>query len=130
MSECVEWSKGVSGSGYGAVSWGGNQHGVHRFVYELYHGELAEGLVVRHTCDNKLCYNLDHLVAGTHADNVQDKMSKGRWKGSYVRKEYNMVEMKRLNDSGVGTRRLGKYFGCGRSTVMNRLKEYNLSTLK
>lgn len=37
-----------------------------------------KGLVVRHTCDNPGCCNPDHLLLGTHADNVSDKYERGR----------------------------------------------------
>lgn len=36
------------------------------------------GGVVRHTCDNKWCVNPDHLVLGTQAENMQDKVDRGR----------------------------------------------------
>jgi hypothetical protein len=29
--------------------------------------------VVRHRCNNRLCINPEHLIAGTHADNLQDE---------------------------------------------------------
>lgn len=32
----------------------------------------APGNHCRHMCDNKLCWNPDHLVWGTHRDNMQD----------------------------------------------------------
>jgi hypothetical protein len=42
--------------------------------------ELADikGQVVRHTCDNRLCVNPEHLVIGSQADNVQDMHERGR----------------------------------------------------
>jgi len=49
-----------------------------RYVYELYSGEIPKGFVIRHTCDNPSCINPDHLLVGTHADNVADKVSRDR----------------------------------------------------
>lgn len=40
--------------------------------------ELAPGEVARHTCDNPACCRPDHLVVGTQADNVRDRVERGR----------------------------------------------------
>lgn len=54
---------------------------LHRVVYSEYNGvamkDLA-GLSVRHTCDNPRCVNPEHLVLGTHQDNMRDKSERGR----------------------------------------------------
>ena len=50
---------------------------VHRQVCEEKHGPLGP-LIARHTCDVPLCVNPDHVIPGTHADNVADKMGRGR----------------------------------------------------
>jgi hypothetical protein len=39
---------------------------------------LAARLIVMHTCDTPLCVRPDHLVAGSHADNVADMVAKRR----------------------------------------------------
>jgi hypothetical protein len=35
-------------------------------------------MLVRHTCDVPACCNPDHLLLGTTADNVADKVARGR----------------------------------------------------
>lgn len=64
--------------GYGEVCYRGKLWRVHRLIWTLMRGEIASGFVVRHKCDNPPCCNPEHLVPGTDADNVEDRMSRGR----------------------------------------------------
>lgn len=50
----------------------------HRASYKIYKGEIPKGMLVLHDCDNRLCVNPDHLFLGTHKDNTQDMIRKGR----------------------------------------------------
>ena len=51
----------------------------HRYALERKLGrELEPGEVARHTCDNPICVNPDHLLPGTQRDNVDDMMRRGR----------------------------------------------------
>lgn len=74
-SGCWLWL-GALARGYGAFSFGKLMRAP-RFSYEEFKGEIPAGHVVRHTCDNKLCVNPDHLITGTRSDNAQDALSRG-----------------------------------------------------
>ena len=50
----------------------------HRVVYFMFYGELPDGYMVCHHCDNGLCCNPTHLFHGTALDNNQDMVRKGR----------------------------------------------------
>lgn len=79
---CLEWQGACNYKGYGQISVGtGAQKrrvGTHRLAYEIAHGPIPEGMVVRHRCDNRPCCNPFHLEVGTHADNTRDMVERGR----------------------------------------------------
>jgi HNH endonuclease len=76
-SPCIEWTK-FRLRGYGLQKFRGKTRLAHRVAWMLANGEIPDGLCVLHRCDNPPCVNVDHLFLGTHADNVADKMAKGR----------------------------------------------------
>jgi HNH endonuclease len=49
-----------------------------RFFWEAEYGPIPDGLLVCHHCDNPECVRLDHLYLGTHQDNVNDRVNRGR----------------------------------------------------
>ena len=50
----------------------------HRFVFEITKGEIPKGMLIMHSCDNRLCVNPNHLSVGSWKDNSDDMIKKGR----------------------------------------------------
>jgi hypothetical protein len=75
---CLEWCRGVSSTGYGKTYHRGKNYAMHIVMYRIFKGEVPQGLCVLHHCDNRQCCHPDHLFLGTHADNTQDALKKGR----------------------------------------------------
>ncbi|MBU2051476.1 MAG: HNH endonuclease [Gammaproteobacteria bacterium] len=77
---CWEWTGSIGGrDGRGYFTLDGRKQLVYRIVYELFHpGELKEGQVVRHECDNPICCNPFHLIRGTRSENELDKYERDR----------------------------------------------------
>lgn len=77
---CHLWIGQTSSNGYGKLYWKGGKKLAHRVSLEIHLGEpISTELLVRHSCDIRLCVNPAHLLTGTHAENTQDMMSRGRY---------------------------------------------------
>lgn len=65
-------------SGYGVFNFEGKMVRAHRVAYYFSKGDIPSGLLIRHTCDNRICCNPKHLIIGTYEDNMQDMRDRNR----------------------------------------------------
>jgi hypothetical protein len=83
--DCWLWTACTCKGGYGCFCLGNShkprQINSHRFVWEITYGPIPAGLCVLHRCDTPACVRPTHLFLGTTADNIADKMAKGRARG-------------------------------------------------
>ena len=75
---CWEWAGYVNQQGYGVIRKRQVGIAAHRLAFEHWNGSIPQGLVIRHSCDNRRCVQPKHLLLGTPADNNRDMMSRGR----------------------------------------------------
>lgn len=77
--DCWEWTGATfSKTGYGMACWQSKTVSAHRLSFTAFNGEIPDGLVVRHKCDNRKCCNPEHLILGTLKDNMEDCVERGR----------------------------------------------------
>lgn len=82
-NDCWTWIGSFYGNGYGkfhqTISKGVyKQFCSHRVAYMISKGEIPDGMVVCHKCDEHSCVNPNHLFVGTQADNLKDMDKKSR----------------------------------------------------
>jgi hypothetical protein len=76
---CREWLGPLS-HGYGYIDCGGVRYGAHVASAIAYYGQIPDGKETCHHCDNCLCVNPGHLYFGTRQQNVNDAISRGRFR--------------------------------------------------
>ena len=132
-SGCWLWTGAVGTAGYGHFAIDSHAVKAHRVAYELFVGEIelldgvdSRGTCVMHTCDNPKCVNPEHLVLGTHSDNMADKMMKGRFVSRPLLGERHQNSklkvddiylIRSLNYVGAGLQQIAEVFGVSRGTV-------------
>lgn len=128
-SGCLEWDGLVDADGYGRVTVRRLAKYrpllAHRAMYIATHGEIAPGLCVCHSCDNRKCIEPSHLWLGTHAQNISDMAKKNRHPMSIAKAKGNRVSFGRtanaaLSDECVRAIRSDFAAGFGISEVARR----------
>jgi plasmid stability protein len=90
-----------------------------RFNYEKSYGEIPRDKVLRHTCDNRLCINPEHIIIGTQKDNMQDMIDrnrnvKGESVGTHKLTEEDVINIRASNEGAVP---LAKKYGIHYSNI-------------
>jgi hypothetical protein len=93
---------------------------LHRYMYMQEIGPIKDGNMIRHTCDNKKCINPNHLLEGTHADNMQDMMDRNRFaKGTRISNsvlnEQQVLEI--LSNTTDSNKELARKYNANSATI-------------
>lgn len=129
MQDCIEHAGYCNKGGYGCVTYKQKSYLAHRLAWIKVHGEIPEGLLLRHRCDNRKCINVDHLELGTHKDNAQDAISRNRWPSGSKNSAAKMTDAQVAHCRAVyvprckvyGGAALARQFGVDQSTMSNIL---------
>lgn len=129
---CWGWKGPTARGGYAVMSCRramGSDRG-HKASWMIHFGSIPARMHVCHKCDNPICTNPDHLWIGTHQQNNDDKISKGRQahnipphkrgseNGSSKLSENQVKEIKGLILEGHSCHRIGKEFGVSHQTIL------------
>lgn len=127
VNGCWEWQGKLNNDGYGSFQKTINgiktELRAHRRSYEIFRGEIPEGMQVCHSCDNPSCCNPEHLWIGTPKENTQDCIKKGRLnsqkraKSAGKIKEDEVREIRELYKQGVSRKEIQEKFKISQSQV-------------
>lgn len=124
---CIEWEKNLL-HGYGQTGvkeeGGWKTRRAHRVAYKEYVGEIPAGMLVCHTCDNRKCINPKHLFLGTHQDNADDRVAKGRGRCGIGERhsrakltEEQVILIRQLRSYGFTRKKIAEGFGVTTVTI-------------
>ena len=122
--ECLLWPFPPH-SRYGICRFHGRDEAVHRIAFFLTHGHWPTPCG-RHTCDIPICFNPRHIVEGTMADNIADRVERNRSaKGEKLHAshltEWHVREIRRSFKPRMSMV-LAKQFGVSDMTILSIVK--------
>lgn len=129
-ARCWEWTASRFHTGYGSIRIAGKLRYAHRVAYEISFGNTQSRLDVLHKCDNPPCVNPEHLFAGTHKENMDDMVRKGRQRkpGPNTPARGEASGKCKLTDQQVDEiRRRYRRLGIGGETSTTLANEYGVS---
>lgn len=130
---CWEWNAAFM-NGYGWFSVNKSvgpkfAHRVSAFLSGLIDNINSE-LHVLHKCDNTKCCNPNHLFVGTNADNVADKVKKGRTKWAVQVGEQNgMNKLSSKDVASIQDLYLNKKLSQSKIATMFNVKQPHISRI-
>lgn len=122
---CWPWIGFRDKNGYGVFSTGNRHYLATRWGYANRIGPIPDGHFICHRCDNPPCQNDRHWFTGTHADNMADKLAKGRQRNvrgvrqhdAKLNDEWVRVIRERYAAGGITQSELGEAFGVSQTAI-------------
>jgi hypothetical protein len=117
--------------GYGRIVFLDIDADAHHVAYKIYVGEVPEGFVVRHSCDNPICCNYrTHLLVGTQLENRRDAVERNRVchgvNHHSAKLTPNQVDrIRTLHSEGNSLRVLGRQFACSDTSILRIIQGRN-----
>lgn len=115
---CVIWPFAKNKSGYGITK----RQYAHRVAFVKFHGEIPDGMVVMHSCDNPSCVNPAHLRAGSQKENLEDRRNKNRHpkgilSGTARLNDALVKDAREKHRNGISSVKLARIYGVSQSAM-------------
>jgi hypothetical protein len=131
-NDCWEWQFTKTKAGYGTVNYKSERTTAHRIAYKLTKGEIPQGLIVMHSCDNRACCNPAHLSIATQKENIHDMIKKGRsgdcrnfgknHGGSKVTEAIAKEILKQYSETAISQQRLSEIYGISQTHISRLIR--------
>lgn len=121
-TDCWIWTACKLPRGYGKIKVNGKIKLAHRVSFQLNVKPIPEDLDVLHSCDTPSCVNFKHLFLGTHADNIADRVSKGRSSGGSFPGEKNSFS--KLTEEKI--KRIRNLYSSGKFSQIALAEQFNV----
>lgn len=119
---CWPFTGKVNNKGRPYFTCDGKKHLVYRLVYELVKGEgLLKDRMARHTCDNEICCNPNHIVPGDHQENMNDMKERER----HGLPHHTVRAIRKLGAMGLAHSAIADRFGVSRVCVTEIINKTN-----
>ena len=126
-NDCWNWNAELNVNGYGVIRIGKTMILAHRLSFQLFKSNLINGMFVCHSCDNRKCVNPNHLWLGTHQENMNDALEKGRLdnkgenNGRSKFKKEDIINIINLFKTGTTTHELAIKFNTTQTYIIHIL---------
>ena len=125
---CWLWTGRTNRKGYGVINLNKKPLYVHRLMWEIRNGNIPDGMLVCHRCDNPRCVNPDHLFVGTIRDNNRDRDNKGRSaRGAILSKAHlkpdDIIDIRKAYAHGTNQSEIARKYGikpCSVNHIVHR----------
>lgn len=123
--ECIESTYKGRTDGYACLHYNRTTVRAHRMSWIVHFGEIPKGLCVCHKCDNRICINPDHLFLGTHQDNNDDMIAKGRQNhpSKYTKEQWEEVVL--LKKQKYTYTKISEITGVPREALLGHFRYHN-----
>lgn len=121
-NKCWAWNGSPNKDGYGTMTHKNKTYMAHRLSYLIHNNKDPIGLLVCHTCDNRLCVNPEHLFLGTDQTNAIDCSNKGRKGRPSIVDEETKVKMEQMFANGASRKEMAKLLDLKYCTVYEHTK--------
>ena len=118
--ECWQWTGSINSQGYGYYK----ASMIHRVIYEMLVGSIAEGMVINHRCENRTCVSPHHLECVTQSDNVKHSIDRNR--GTKVKTDRREELQELLKDPNITIEDIAEKFDVHPGTIQTYSSRYGI----